>query len=125
MLPAFGAPHEMRWHLYVQYLNMPSINAWHLRHLPQAIKRFHCFIAVQYYIHAANRTAKRNRHSLRSVSCESTQRRQKEIRAQKLGFAGLNCRKAGYAFGKQEGFSTRYFNPPVPHGAGGLKLFML
>ena len=49
MLPAFGAPHEMRWHLYVQYLNMPSINAWHLRHLPQAIKRFHCFIAVQYY----------------------------------------------------------------------------
>ena len=46
---AFGEPHEMRWHSYVQYLNMPSINAWHLRHLPQAIKRFHCFIAVQYY----------------------------------------------------------------------------
>ncbi len=49
MLPAFGAPHEMRWHSYVQYLNMPSIIAWHLRHLPQAIKRFHRFIAVPYY----------------------------------------------------------------------------
>ena len=49
MLPAFGAPHEMRWHSYVQYLNMPSIIAWHLRHLPQAIKRFHRFIAGQYY----------------------------------------------------------------------------
>ena len=49
MLPAFGAPHEMRWHSFVQYLNMPSILAWHLRHLPQAIKRFHRFIAVQHY----------------------------------------------------------------------------
>jgi hypothetical protein len=37
MLPAFGAPHEMRWHSFVQYLNMPSILAWHLRHLPQII----------------------------------------------------------------------------------------
>ena len=49
MLYAFDAPHEMRRHSYVQYLNMPGIHAWHLRHSPQAIKRFHRFIAVQYY----------------------------------------------------------------------------
>ena len=52
MLPAFGAPHEMRWHSFVQYLNMPSIIAWHLRHLPQAIKRFHRFIARTISEHA-------------------------------------------------------------------------
>ncbi len=46
---AFGAPHEMQRQLYVQYLNMPSMNAWHLRRSPQAIKRFNRFIAVQYY----------------------------------------------------------------------------